>query len=637
MSGLHNADFKSSLGTLTIFLPSDMTVGETVSGTVNFKKYQIGIEENIGLSQFFKKYTINVENRPLDITGSRFILDVPVNLPTGVLAINLVDSSGRITNRAFFPVRLTRRGNQPQNVGGSANFRMPFSSRSGLPATITGDFDGLLDTSSVSISGRPAVLLAESKRQLVFMTPGDMQGSKVLALKERDVEIKNPFTVLSVVKIGESQPGVYASGEMDDTGSSYSTEDILVESGNETGKIDLSRVDLGDESYAKEPVSSTPEAYTELTRGGENTIGPSMSEISKPLEISPVDLPKERNEAAPDLQGKELKELDGLKQFSSESSPDEMKPVETETKSPVIAKSTPTTAGKDINEMKVSIEEQLGAKFTPLIEKSEASVVSESKPPKELTSKKEVAKAPAKTEPLPKETSSPPVKSDAEKPPDPKPYIKDEKAVKTSKKEEVKTFSPKKLAEPEMKVVKEQPEQQEMAKAPKKIEISSAKPSTKPDAKTEEPKKSEELNELTSLNEKATAKKKSPGQDAQEVEVLKEPDIKEQKFESLETPKAPPSVAKKETKSAALNTPATGKFAIQLASFKKESEASQVVNGLKSEGYNVYYKKFKVPGKGSWYRVRIGGFANRADAEKYKSTLKLSKYGISSFFVTPEE
>ena len=127
-SGLHNSDFKSSLGTLTIYLPSDMTVGESVSGTVNFEKFQIGIEENVGLAQFFAKYTINVENRPLDITGNRFILDVPVNLPTGVLAISLVDSSGKITNRAFFPVRLTMRGNLPQNVGGTANFRMPSGS-----------------------------------------------------------------------------------------------------------------------------------------------------------------------------------------------------------------------------------------------------------------------------------------------------------------------------------------------------------------------------------------------------------------------------------------------------------------------------------------------------------------------------
>ena len=78
-------------------------------------------------------------------------------------------------------------------------------------------------------------------------------------------------------------------------------------------------------------------------------------------------------------------------------------------------------------------------------------------------------------------------------------------------------------------------------------------------------------------------------------------------------------------------------FAIQLASFKKRSDAEILVNKLNSKGLNAYLKRSNVPGKGYWNRVRIGGFETRSEAEKYKKNLVFKDLHIKSFFVTLED
>ena len=109
-SGLHSTDFKTKLGVLTIYLPSDLTVTEPASGTVSFKKNKSGTQDNIGINEVFTSYKLIVENQPVELTGNVFFIEVPINLPTGVLSVSLRNSEGRVVNRAFFPVRLTKRG-----------------------------------------------------------------------------------------------------------------------------------------------------------------------------------------------------------------------------------------------------------------------------------------------------------------------------------------------------------------------------------------------------------------------------------------------------------------------------------------------------------------------------------------------
>lgn len=92
-------------------------------------------------------------------------------------------------------------------------------------------------------------------------------------------------------------------------------------------------------------------------------------------------------------------------------------------------------------------------------------------------------------------------------------------------------------------------------------------------------------------------------------------------------PKAEPKkTAKADTKS----KPAGGKFTIQVSAFQSRSQADHLVSNLKNKGYDAYIAQAVIPGKGIWYRVRIGNFGSRDDAQKTANTLK-RKEGISTY------
>src|SRR5215216_4920209 len=57
-------------------------------------------------------------------------------------------------------------------------------------------------------------------------------------------------------------------------------------------------------------------------------------------------------------------------------------------------------------------------------------------------------------------------------------------------------------------------------------------------------------------------------------------------------------------------------FAIQVAAMSSEASAEALISGLQAQGFEAYLSKIEIPGKGLYYRVRIGYFANRAAAQR---------------------
>ena len=63
-------------------------------------------------------------------------------------------------------------------------------------------------------------------------------------------------------------------------------------------------------------------------------------------------------------------------------------------------------------------------------------------------------------------------------------------------------------------------------------------------------------------------------------------------------------------------------FTIQVAALKDPKVADNLMAKLKKRGYPAYRSIGKIPGKGIFYRVRIGSFKNRAEAGSTFSRLK---------------
>ncbi len=118
---------------------------------------------------------------------------------------------------------------------------------------------------------------------------------------------------------------------------------------------------------------------------------------------------------------------------------------------------------------------------------------------------------------------------------------------------------------------------------------------------------------------------KTPKADKKEVEEEGKP-AKQPVMESSPKPEPPPRSPK-------LNAE-TAKMSIQVASFKDPEAAETKANELKQKGYEAYVSKGEIPNKGTWYRVRIGYFNERAQAV---TTLeKLKKHRISCFMTNIE-
>lgn len=66
-------------------------------------------------------------------------------------------------------------------------------------------------------------------------------------------------------------------------------------------------------------------------------------------------------------------------------------------------------------------------------------------------------------------------------------------------------------------------------------------------------------------------------------------------------------------------------FTIQVASLKDSKIADKMVGRLKKGGYSAYRSIGKVPGKGIWYRVRVGSFNSRSEAGPTLKQLKKEK------------
>ena len=67
------------------------------------------------------------------------------------------------------------------------------------------------------------------------------------------------------------------------------------------------------------------------------------------------------------------------------------------------------------------------------------------------------------------------------------------------------------------------------------------------------------------------------------------------------------------------------KITIQVASLRDPEVADRMVAKLKDKWYPAYRSVAKIPGKGVWYRVRIGSFKRKAEAQSTLERLKKDK------------
>lgn len=72
------------------------------------------------------------------------------------------------------------------------------------------------------------------------------------------------------------------------------------------------------------------------------------------------------------------------------------------------------------------------------------------------------------------------------------------------------------------------------------------------------------------------------------------------------------------------------RYSLQIASYQEKEMAEEDVKKMKQRGYAAFVVASELPGKGTWYRVRLGSFINKKSAEKLQKELQ-AKEGIAPF------
>ncbi len=61
-----------------------------------------------------------------------------------------------------------------------------------------------------------------------------------------------------------------------------------------------------------------------------------------------------------------------------------------------------------------------------------------------------------------------------------------------------------------------------------------------------------------------------------------------------------------------------GKFTVQLGALQDGADAAQLAARAAAVGLKAYVAEARLPGKGVWYRVRVGAFADKDSAERFR-------------------
>ena len=118
--------------------------------------------------------------------------------------------------------------------------------------------------------------------------------------------------------------------------------------------------------------------------------------------------------------------------------------------------------------------------------------------------------------------------------------------------------------------------------------------------------------------------------------------VKESKVEPTPVPTAQPTpalelqrekAAEAEARPSATvqaSTDASGKFTIQIGSYNESGQAMQRLASLSSLGIEARIAQVEIPKRGIWYRVQVGRFSTREEANRYAGELRTRRVAEST-------
>ncbi len=80
----------------------------------------------------------------------------------------------------------------------------------------------------------------------------------------------------------------------------------------------------------------------------------------------------------------------------------------------------------------------------------------------------------------------------------------------------------------------------------------------------------------------------------------------------------------------------SGGYQLQVSSFRLQEEAQGFATALRKRGHRAHFESALVPGKGTWYRVRVGPFKTKIEALHYRHEFEQREHMVP-FLVDPPD
>jgi len=204
--GVRSTTINTKSGKLTVNMPDDAALGDTISGTVVAEPAGDTVEERQANMDTLNGYVFDipeipskvVESEPEETPGKEpeskktVTWDIPVTVSGEIVDLVIRDPKGNEVTKTDLPVSPPSTYTPPAEPEAS-DYNLPTIGQAGRPIEVTGPFDGEALNTDVKIGGKDASILTQSPRKTVVESPKDVIGPTDIELTDGDVTVKGQY------------------------------------------------------------------------------------------------------------------------------------------------------------------------------------------------------------------------------------------------------------------------------------------------------------------------------------------------------------------------------------------------------------------------------------------------------------
>ncbi len=194
-SGLYLAVFQVAEGKINVNVPNDVTAGDTILALVYPEPAGKNRQELDRNSASLSGYTVESDGSKM-VSGGRLRWTVPSRVPSGLATIRLRNRKGEVLTQCDVPV--SPNGADVRKSADTARFVLPLGARAAGAVSLWGSFPEDV-VPAIRVGGFAALVIAQSPRRIVFVSPPDAVGATTLEVKfGAAAVVTGPLHILAV-------------------------------------------------------------------------------------------------------------------------------------------------------------------------------------------------------------------------------------------------------------------------------------------------------------------------------------------------------------------------------------------------------------------------------------------------------